>query len=133
MFDFAVVRAVDGKRSAGVDELCVRLSEALCGAPVVELLRVDGAGGDGGVDAIASTSDGREVGIQSKYFVGSLGPSLWKQVEKSVRQALTEAPNPGGQLSLRMHDVINAGPGGWLNYKHDHPRRTRRDAWCGSM
>lgn len=92
MFDFAVVREVDGKRSAGFEELCVQLSQALCCASIVELLRVDGAGGDGGVEAIVKTSDGCIVGIQSKYFVSALGPSQWKQVEKSVHQALTKHP-----------------------------------------
>ena len=93
MFDFAMVREVDGKRSAGFEELCVRLSQAFCGAAIVELLRVDGAGGDGGVEAIAKTADGRKVGVQSKYFVGSLGSSQWKQVEKSVDQAMAKHPS----------------------------------------
>ncbi len=133
MFDFAVVREVDGKRSAGFEELCVRLSEALCGALVVELLRVDGAGGDGGVEAIAKTSDGREVGIQSKYFVGSLGTSQWKQVEKSVRQALTKHPSLTDYFVCVPRDRSPAAHSKWSamtkSWARKHPRL--RVTWFG--
>ncbi len=133
MFDFSSVREVDGKRSAGFEELCVRLSEALCGGSVVELLRVDGAGGDGGVEAIVKTSDGREIGIQSKYFVSSLGQSQWKQIEKSVSQALTKHPSLTDYFVCVPRDRSPAAHTKWgamtKSWSKNHPRL--RVTWFG--
>jgi hypothetical protein len=53
--------------------------------------RLEGAGGDGGVEAYVIRADGTKVGLQSKFFDG-LGASQWKQIEKSVHAAITNHP-----------------------------------------
>ncbi len=51
----------------------------------------DGRGGDGGVEALWICSNGDKVGYQSKFFE-ALGDAQWKQMDKSVAQALETHP-----------------------------------------
>ena len=51
----------------------------------------DGRGGDGGVEAIWKLMDGSKIGYQSKFF-STLGEPQWKQMDKSVTQALKTHP-----------------------------------------
>ncbi len=51
----------------------------------------DGRGGDGGVEAIWILKNGDKVGYQSKSFV-KLEATQWKQMDKSVQQALKTHP-----------------------------------------
>lgn len=91
--DFDKVRPVDGSVRTGFEELCVALTPAICGAPLAEQRRVDGSGGDGGVELVGTTQDGRTVGIQAKYFTKRLGPSQWQQIKSSVATAMRNHPN----------------------------------------
>jgi hypothetical protein len=88
---FSEIRAVDGKQDKGFEELCVQLLNELCGEKLVRVDRVEGRGGDGGVEAIAETASGQEVGLQSKFF-DLLGDSQWKQINKSVTTAIVKHP-----------------------------------------
>lgn len=49
--------------------------------------RVEGSGGDGGVEAYWTKPNGRKTGYQAKYFLRS-GSIDWTQVDKSVTQAI---------------------------------------------
>lgn len=51
----------------------------------------DGRGGDGGVEALWITSDGKKIGYQAKYF-WSFGNTQLKQMDKSVAQAIATHP-----------------------------------------
>ncbi|MCY4327521.1 MAG: hypothetical protein OXC53_08040, partial [Rhodobacteraceae bacterium] len=51
----------------------------------------DGRGGDGGIEALWLLKDGTKVGYQSKFF-SSLEDAQWRQMDKSVRQALATHP-----------------------------------------
>lgn len=53
--------------------------------------RVEGAGGDGGVEAYWTKPNGKETGYQAKFFL-RCGDIDWKQIDKSVTQALTSHP-----------------------------------------
>ena len=53
--------------------------------------RVDGAGGDGGVEAYWTKPNGKKTGYQAKLFLRS-GDIKWAQIDKSVTQALTTHP-----------------------------------------
>ena len=52
---------------------------------------VDGAGGDGGVEAYWTKPNGKKTGYQAKYFLRS-GDIDWTQIDGSVTQALTTHP-----------------------------------------
>ena len=53
--------------------------------------RVDGAGGDGGVEAYWTKPNGKKTGYQAKYFLRS-GVIKWTQIDESVTQALKTHP-----------------------------------------
>lgn len=88
---FSDVRALDGKQSQGFEELCVQLLPWLVTERIERLVRVDGRGGDGGVEAIAYTYCGLRIGLQTKFFSG-LDRSQWTQVDKSVKTAIDKHP-----------------------------------------
>ena len=54
--------------------------------------RVDGAGGDGGVEAYWTKPNGKKIGYQAKFFLRS-GDINWTQIDGSVTQALATHPD----------------------------------------
>ena len=90
--DFDKVRPVDGSVRTGFEELCVALTQAICESPLTDRVRIDGAGGDGGVELLGTTQDGRRIGIQAKHFTKRLQPSQWQQIVSSVATAMRNHP-----------------------------------------
>lgn len=88
---FSEIRGLDGKQDKGFEELCVQLLHELCGEKILRLDRVEGRGGDGGVEAIAATESAQEIGLQSKFF-SLLGASQWSQIDESVTTAIAKHP-----------------------------------------
>lgn len=88
---FSDIRPLDGKQSQGFEELCFQLLPWLIGEPLTSAVRVDGRGGDGGVEAIAKTASGLDVGLQCKYFSG-LSDVQWRQIDDSVKTVLCKHP-----------------------------------------
>jgi hypothetical protein len=88
---FSEIRTLEGRQDKGFEELCVQLLRELVGETLVRVDRVEGRGGDGGIEAIASTKSGRKVGLQTKFFP-KLGASQWTQIEESVTTAIEKHP-----------------------------------------
>lgn len=88
---FSEIRPMEGKQSQGFEELCFQLMPLLVGEHLVSVSRVEGRGGDGGVEAVATTVSGSEVGLQCKYFI-SLSDVQWRQIDKSVRTLIGKHP-----------------------------------------
>ena len=88
---FADIRALDGKQDKGFEELCVQLLPLLIGEKPERTVRIDGRGGDGGVEAIATLLSGSHIGLQSKFF-SNLGSTQWRQIEESVCTAVKKHP-----------------------------------------
>lgn len=88
---FSDIRALEGRQDKGFEELCVQLFHELCGEKLSQVERVEGRGGDGGVEAIASTESNRKFGLQSKFFY-QLGTSQWSQIDDSVKTAIAKHP-----------------------------------------
>src|SRR5437762_1425465 len=89
--DFARIRLCRGTQHGGFEELCVSLFRSEFGNPF-EVKRVEGSGGDGGVEAFNRLANGDVVGLQSKYF-SELKEKQWKQVEASIKQASNSHPS----------------------------------------
>lgn len=53
---------------------------------------VNGAGGDGGVEAYGVLADGSIIGLQAKFFIKSITDTQIKQIDKSIRTALSVRP-----------------------------------------
>ena len=88
--DFKNIRPLNGTRHCGFEELCVSLFRAEMKNPP-ELLRINGAGGDGGVEAYVLIGPKRTVGLQAKYF-DQLRDRQWRQIEESIREARKNHP-----------------------------------------
>ncbi|MES2386268.1 MAG: hypothetical protein V4593_17115 [Pseudomonadota bacterium] len=88
---FSDIRPMDGKQSQGFEELCFQLLPWLVGEPIANPNRVDGRGGDGGVEAITTTASGLNVGLQCKHFAG-LSETQWRQIDKSVQTVIDKHP-----------------------------------------
>ncbi|MCC7682778.1 ATP-binding protein [Janthinobacterium sp. FW305-128] len=88
---FAEIRALEGRQDKGFEELCVQLMHELSGKSLSQIDRVEGRGGDGGVEAIATTESDEKIGIQTKFF-SKLGVSQWTQIDDSVTTAVEKHP-----------------------------------------
>lgn len=88
---FSEIRALEGRQDKGFEELCVQLFHELSGEKLSQIDRVEGRGGDGGVEAIASTESDQKIGLQTKFF-HQLGVSQWSQIDDSVTTAIEKHP-----------------------------------------
>jgi hypothetical protein len=89
--DFGRIRPYRGTRHGGFEELSVQLFRSNV-ADAIELTRVEGAGGDGGVEAFVVLPSGEEIGLQAKFF-DRLDSKQWQQISKSVTSAFENHPN----------------------------------------
>ena len=88
---FSEIRTLEGRQDKGFEELCVQLFHQLSSEKLSQVDRVEGRGGDGGVEAIASTESGKKIGLQTKFF-SKLGTSQWSQIDDSVTTAIAKHP-----------------------------------------
>ncbi|MGW4048568.1 hypothetical protein [Streptomyces sp. NPDC004721] len=86
--DLFAIRALRGDQRHGFEEFCCQLARQDVPAEGGRFVRVEGAGGDGGVEAYWELTDGTKIGFQAKFFQ-KLDVA---QVEKSVRTALNVHP-----------------------------------------
>lgn len=91
MLDFSRIHAFKQGQRGTFEELVCQLAR-FEEAPVdATFRRVEGSGGDGGVEAYWTMPDGRVVAYQAKFFLSS-GEIDWGQVDESVKQALETHP-----------------------------------------
>ena len=88
--DFSAIRTHQGTQHGGFEELAVSLFRHEHGEPSA-IHRINGAGGDGGVEAYADSDNGKVVALQAKYF-HKIGSSQFRQVEESVKTAIRNFP-----------------------------------------
>lgn len=88
MLDFRRIRGdtEEGRRSFFEQLVCrlARLNESRG-----EFRRIEGAGGDGGVEALRLLPSGKKVGYQAKYYPDRID---WAKLDASVQTALTQHP-----------------------------------------
>ena len=89
--DFQRIRPQRGTRHGGFEELSVQLFRSAF-ADGNEITRVEGAGGDGGVEAFVVLASGAEIGLQAKFF-DRLDSKQWAQISKSVASVFENHPN----------------------------------------
>ena len=87
---FSLIRPHHGTRHGGFEELLVSLFRHELGVPF-DINRVNGAGGDGGVEAYTQTTNGKVVGLQTKFF-DKLGAPQFSQIENSINTARKNHP-----------------------------------------
>lgn len=86
--DFSAIRALRGDQRHGFEEFCCQLALRERPASGGRFVRVEGAGGDGGVEAYWELPDGSKIGFQAKFFA----KLDIRQVEESVHTALKVHP-----------------------------------------
>ena len=95
--------------------------------------RVEGSGGDGGVEALWVLKDGKKVGYQAKYFL-SLGSSSWQQIDRSVKRAVEVHPELKKYIiaipcnltgKKKSEGTGSSGREKWDNYK------SKWESWIG--
>lgn len=79
------LRALNGSRRKGFEEVCAQLAqlETPAGAEFVRK-----GSPDAGVECFCKLEDGGEWGWQAKFFRESLGDGQWRQIDRSVKRAL---------------------------------------------
>lgn len=80
----------DGNRLS-FEELVCQLARRAPPKDAAEFRRVEGSGGDGGVEAYWILQNGKKIGYQAKYFLRTKDID-WSQIDKSVGQALATHP-----------------------------------------
>lgn len=88
--DFFSIRgdSVEGQRSA-FEQLVCHLARIETGNQ--KFRRIEGAGGDGGVEALHILQDGSKIGYQAKYYPNRNNID-WKNLDNSVSTALNQHP-----------------------------------------
>src|SRR5258708_22304654 len=80
-----------GQRAA-FEMLVCQLARRDAPTPKAAFRRIEGSGGDGGVEAYWLLRDGAEIGYQAKFCVRA-GDIKWEQVNSSVLTAITQHPS----------------------------------------
>lgn len=87
--DLMAIRPLSGSRSKGFEQLCVQLAERE--SPGGATFERKGSP-DAGVECFSILESGQEWGWQAKYF-HTLEPTQWRQIDKSVKTALSKHPD----------------------------------------
>ena len=88
--DFKSIRSLNGSKREGFEELCTQLFRGETKGRGT-YYRIDGSGGDGGVEAYRVDGSGTKVAVQAKYFP-KLEKDQWRQLSKSVLSAQENHP-----------------------------------------
>lgn len=107
--NFASIRAHDGSRNDGFEELCCQLA-ALEPRPAGARFFRKGRGGDAGVECFLRPVDGEETGWQAKY-VFSWSAGLAKQLDGSIDTALAKHPKLVRYIVCLPFDLPDARAG----------------------
>lgn len=91
MLNFSKINAFEHGQRESFEELICLLAKRQRHNGVVGFQRIEGSGGDGGIEALWLCADGSKLGYQAKYFL-SLGSSQWSQIDESVKRALEVHP-----------------------------------------
>ncbi|WP_225085930.1 NACHT domain-containing protein [Pectobacterium colocasium] len=91
MLNFSKINAFETGQRESFEELICLLAKREYPEGVMRFQRIEGSGGDGGVEALWIASDGSKLGYQAKYFL-QLGHKQWSQIDESVKRALEVHP-----------------------------------------
>lgn len=85
--DYSKINGKDCGQRAAFEELICQLARLDRPSSAGEFRRIEGSGGDGGIEAYWLLKDGSEIGYQAKYYL-SAGKVDWPKIDDSVQQAL---------------------------------------------
>lgn len=91
MIDFTYIRAFRGGQREAFEELVCQLARRESQPSGAVFRRIEGAGGDGGVEAYWLLADDAKIGYQAKFFPRTRDID-WTQIDDSVERALQVHP-----------------------------------------
>lgn len=89
--DYSRIRGMESGQRLAFEELICQLAHLERPAADAEFRRIEGAGGDGGIEAYWLLNDESEIGYQAKYYLKS-SEIDWANIDESVAQALAIHP-----------------------------------------
>lgn len=89
--DYSRIRGMESGQRLAFEELICQLAHLERPADDAEFRRIEGAGGDGGIEAYWLLNDESEIGYQAKYYLKSCEID-WANIDESVEQALAIHP-----------------------------------------
>lgn len=115
------------------EELCRQLAGSYISGREGTFYRVEGRGGDEGMEAFFVFPDGTKWGWQAKFFLGRLNTSRWRQIRNSIERALECHP------ALRRYHVclpIDLTPSEiqkWEELVSKYCDRVQLELWSASL
>ncbi|MCF4996087.1 ATP-binding protein [Pseudomonas syringae] len=90
--DYRRIRGMESGQRLAFEELICQLARREPQAAGAEFRRIEGAGGDGGIEAYWLLKDKSEIGYQAKYYLKS-SEINWANIDDSVKSALESHPS----------------------------------------
>lgn len=131
---FDAIREHEGDQRKAFEEFVCQLAKRDRVPQAYEYRRVEGAGGDGGVECYWLRPDGTKRGYQAKYFLATKAID-WRQVDKSVKVALEKHPSLTEYVVAFACDLTDRsgskgkGGTGWEKWE---ARRLKWHKWAAS-
>lgn len=85
--DYSKIIGKDDGQRLSFEELVCQLARRDRPEHAKEFRRIEGSGGDGGIESYWVLQDGSKVGYQAKYYLRSRDVD-WSKIDESVKQAL---------------------------------------------
>jgi len=130
--NFKNVKPYEGDQRKGFEELICQLARQESPSNAKEFRRIEGAGGDAGVEAYWLLTSGDKIGFQAKYFTRT-GDIDWKQVDKSVKQAMELHPEIIRYIVSFACDLTDRGGKkgqGFTGWKHWDNHKVKWNGWA---
>ncbi len=122
--DYSKIIGKDDGQRLSFEELVCQLARRDRPESAKEFRRIEGSGGDGGIESYWLLQDGSEVGYQAKYYLKSRDVD-WSKIDESVKQALKFHPHLKKYVIAIPCDLTDrsgaqgAGKKGWEHWdKH---------------
>lgn len=137
MTDFSKIHPFNHGRRNSFEELVCQLARLESFPENSEYRRVEGSGGDGGVESFWKKPCGKKTGYQAKYFL-RCGDIDWAQIDKSVTQALASHPQLERYVVAIPCDLTDKtgvkrkGRAGWEHWD-SHVNKWKEEAASGGI
>ena len=132
--DFRQIRPYEGDKRTGFEELVCQLARRGARVEQGTFRRIEGAGGDGGVEAYFGRPNGGKIGYQAKYFLATKDID-WGQIDASVKTAIRLHPTLERYVVAIACDLtersgkLEKGKTGW---KHWETHKAKWADWCAA-
>ena len=130
--DYRRIRGMDSGQRHTFEELICQIARRDPPEPGAEFRRIEGAGGDGGIEAYWLLSDGSKIGYQAKCYWKS-GDIDWVNITDSVERAMQAHPSLSIYVLAVPCDLTDrtgkqgSGKRGWEHWE------THKAKWMASL